>query len=168
MRHLISRFFAALLALVVPGWAQSEAPPYSKEQLDQLLAPVALYADSLLAQLLMAAAYPAQVAEAANWSAANPNVKGDAAVTKAEAQGWEPSVTSLVAFAQVLATMGQKPEWVQGPAPQQTVIVIEPAQPQGVYVPTYIPTVAYGAWPYPAYPRTTSRRRRATTSAMRC
>ena len=195
MRHLISRFFAALLALavVVPGWAQGEAPPYSKEQLDQLLAPVALYPDSLLTQLLMAATYPAQVAEAVTWSAANPNVKGDAAVTKAESQGWEPSVTSLVAFPQVLATMGQKPEWVQdlgdaflaqpqetmdavqrlrkaaqaagtlktteqqkvvvqNPTPQQTVIVIEPAQPQVVYVPTYNPTVVYGAWPYPAYP----------------
>ena len=99
--------------MAVPGWAQTEAPTYSKEQLDQLLAPVALYPDSLLTQVLMAATYPAQVAEAVTWSAAHPNDKGDAAVTKAESQGWEPSVTSLVAFPQVLATMGQKPEWVQ-------------------------------------------------------
>jgi hypothetical protein len=195
MRRLIARFFAALLALSValPGWAQDAAPAYSKEQLDQLLAPIALYPDSLLTQVLMAATYPAQVSEAVAWSKAHPNDKGDAAATKAESQGWEPSVTSLVAFPQVLATMGEKPEWVQdlgdaflaqpnetmdsvqrlrklaqdagqlksneqqkvtvqSPAPQQSVIVIEPAQPQVVYVPTYNPTVVYGAWPYPAYP----------------
>ena len=115
MGRLFRRFFAAVLAVAVavPGWAQGEAPTYSKEQLDQLLAPIALYPDSLLTQVLMAATYPAQVAEAVSWSAAHPNDKGDAAVTKAESQGWEPSVTSLVAFPQVLATMGQKPEWVQ-------------------------------------------------------
>jgi Protein of unknown function (DUF3300) len=195
MRHLISKFFAMLLAMTMalPGWAQGEAPTYSKEQLDQLLAPIALYPDSLLTQVLMAATYPAQVAEAVKWSAANPNEKGDAAASKAESLGWEPSVTSLVAFPQVLATMGQKPEWVQdlGDAflaqptdtmdsvqrlrklaqdagqlksneqqkvvvqqatPQQSVIVIEPAQPQVVYVPMYNPTVVYGTWPYAAYP----------------
>ncbi len=195
MGRLFRRFFVAVLAVAVavPGWAQAEAPTYSKEQLDQLLAPIALYPDSLLTQVLMAATYPAQVAEAVSWSAARPNDKGDAAVTKAESQGWEPSVTSLVAFPQVLATMGQKPEWVQdlgdaflaqptdtmdavqrlrlaaqaagqlksneqqkvvvqNPTPQQTVIVIEPAQPQVVYVPMYNPTVVYGTWPYPSYP----------------
>ena len=115
MRRLVSKFFAMLLALAValPGWAQGEAPTYSKERLDQLLAPIALYPDSLLTQVLMAATYPAEVAEAVKWSAAHPNEKGDAAATKAESMGWEPSVTSLVAFPQVLATMGQKPEWVQ-------------------------------------------------------
>ena len=195
MGRLLRRFLVAVLAVAVavPGWAQGEAPTYTKEQLDQLLAPIALYPDSLLTQVLMAATYPAQVAEAVSWSAARPNDKGDAAVTKAESQGWEPSVTSLVAFPQVLATMGQKPEWVQdlgdaflaqptdtmdavqrlrqaaqaagqlksneqqkvvvqNPTPQQSVIVIEPAQPQVVYVPMYNPTVVYGTWPYPSYP----------------
>jgi len=195
MSRLFTRWIAALLALAValPGWSQSDPPAFTKEQLDQLMAPIALYPDSLLTQVLMAATYPAQVTEAVTWSAANPNDKGDAAVTKAESQGWEPAVTSLVAFPQVLATMGQKPDWVQDvgdaflaqpedtmdavqrlrkmaqdagqlksneqqkvvveqPTPQQSVIVIEPAQPQVVYVPTYNPTVVYGAWPYPAYP----------------
>jgi hypothetical protein len=195
MRRLITRLLAVVLSMTValPGWTQSEAPTYSKEQLDQLLAPIALYPDSLLTQVLMAATYPAQVSEAVSWSASHPNDKGDAAVTKAESQGWEPAVTSLVAFPQVLATMGQKPEWVQdlgdaflaqpndtmdavqrlrkaaqaagqlksneqqkvvvqNPTPQQSVIVIEPAQPQVVYVPMYNPTVVYGAWPYPSYP----------------
>ncbi|MBN8494944.1 MAG: DUF3300 domain-containing protein, partial [Burkholderiales bacterium] len=115
MGRTIRKFLAALLALamVLPGWAQGSAPTYGKERLDQLLAPIALYPDALLTQVLMAATYPVQVTEAVKWSAANTNVKGDAAVTQAESQGWEPSVTSLVAFPQVLATMGQKPEWVQ-------------------------------------------------------
>jgi Protein of unknown function (DUF3300) len=115
MQRLILRFFAAVLGLCIAasGWAQGAGPTFSKERLDQLLAPIALYPDSLLTQVLMAATYPVQVAEAVKWSAARPNDKGDAAVTQAESQGWEPSVTSLVAFPQVLATMGQKPEWVQ-------------------------------------------------------
>ncbi len=53
-------------------WTQNDPPTFSKERLDQLLAPVALYPDSLLTQVLMAATYPAQVAEAVNWSASHP------------------------------------------------------------------------------------------------
>ena len=111
MGRLLRRFLVAVLAVAVaaPGWAQSEAPTYSKEQLDQLLAPIALYPDSLLAQVLMAATYPAQVAEAVSWSAAHPNDKGDAAVTKAESLGWEPSVTSLVAFPRCWPRWGRSP-----------------------------------------------------------
>jgi hypothetical protein len=61
----------------------------------------------------MASTYPADVALAVKWSKANPNDKGDAAVTKVANESWEPSVQSLVAFPQVLATMGEKPDWVQ-------------------------------------------------------
>jgi hypothetical protein len=115
MRRFFSRLLVAMLsiALALPGWTQTAEPTYSKEQLDQLLAPIALYPDSLLSQVLMASTYPADVAEAVKWSAAHPNDMGDAAVTKVQNEPWEASVQSLVAFPQVLATMGQKPEWVQ-------------------------------------------------------
>ena len=171
---------------------------YKNEQLDQMLAPVALYPDSLLSQLLMACTYPSDFAEATAWVNANQKASGDAAVKQVESKPWDPSVKSLVAFPQVLAQFGAQPDWVQkvGDAflaqpedvmaavqhlraqaqkagtlkttEQQKVIVeqappdsatqtptiiqIEPANPEVVYVPTYNPTVVYGSWPYPSYP----------------
>ena len=174
--------------------AAPAAAPISKEQLEQLLAPIALYPDSLLSQVLMAATYPADVADAAKWVKAHPDSKGDAAVKAVQDQSWDPSVQSLAAFPQVLDMMGGQPDWVQKvgdaflasskdvldavqrlrqkaqkagnlksseqqkviveqePTTQQTIIKVEPAQPETVYVPAYNPTVVYGAWPYPSYP----------------
>ncbi|AKJ29328.1 DUF3300 domain-containing protein [Caldimonas brevitalea] len=86
---------------------------FTQEELDQMLAPIALYPDTLLSQVLMASTYPAEVAEAAKWSKANPDKTGDAAVKAVESQTWDPSVKSLVAFPQVLTTMGAQPDWVQ-------------------------------------------------------
>lgn len=78
-----------------------------------MLAPVALYPDSLLSQILMASTYPSDVADAATWSKAHPKSQGDAAVKEVANQPWDPSVQSLVAFPQVLAQMQQQPDWVQ-------------------------------------------------------
>ena len=89
------------------------AQPFTAQQLDQLLAPVALYPDALLAQTLMAATYPLEVVEAARWSKANPVLKGDAALAAVKDKGWDVSVTSLVAFPQVLAMMNSKLDWTQ-------------------------------------------------------
>ncbi|UVE16575.1 DUF3300 domain-containing protein [Pseudomonas sp. LS44] len=86
---------------------------FSVEELDQMLAPLALYPDSLLAQVLMATTYPGNVADAVIWSKAHPDANGDAAVAQVANQPWDPSVQSLVAFPQVLATLGQDPAWVQ-------------------------------------------------------
>ncbi|MDH4609823.1 DUF3300 domain-containing protein [Pseudomonas sp. BN102] len=86
---------------------------FKPEELDQMMAPLALYPDSLLAQVLMAATYPGNVADAVAWSKAHPDVSGDAAVKQVANQPWDPSVQSLVAFPQVLATLGQDPAWVQ-------------------------------------------------------
>ncbi|MFC4706759.1 DUF3300 domain-containing protein [Paraburkholderia caffeinitolerans] len=93
--------------------ATQQAPHLSNEQLDSLTAPIALYPDALLAQVLMAATFPADVQAAAAWSKANPNAKGDDAVKAVSSQPWDPSVQSLVAFPQVLATMDSKPDWVE-------------------------------------------------------
>ena len=114
------RWLALALALALPGAtaAQAQAPqpsgkPFSKEQLDQMTAQVALYPDPLLSQVLMASTYPADVAEAAKWSRAHPDDKGDEAVEKVQDQPWDPSVQSLVAFPQVIIMMGEKPDWVK-------------------------------------------------------
>lgn len=116
MRNLIFgilRICTLALTLVPVLAPAQDAQPFSKEQIDQLVAPIALYPDTLLSQVLMAATYPADVADAAKWSKANPNQKGDDAVKAVDSQSWDPSVKALVAFPQVLAMMGEKPDWVQ-------------------------------------------------------
>jgi hypothetical protein len=105
------RFLAALL-LAFPAFAQAQRT-YSQPELDQMLAPIALYPDALLAQVLMAATYPAALSEAARWSRANPGLQGDDAVRAVEHEDWDPSVKSLVAFPQVLARMAENPGWTQ-------------------------------------------------------
>ncbi|MDN8615039.1 DUF3300 domain-containing protein [Variovorax ginsengisoli] len=191
-----TRMLAVMVSLLVSASlvTAQQAPTFSREQLDQMMAPIALYPDSLLSQVLMAATYPADVVDAAKWSKANSKQQGDAAVKAVQDKPWDPSVQSLVAFPQVIQMMGDQPDWTQNlgdaflasskdvldsaqrlrtkaqqqgslktteqqkviveqePQTQQTVIKIEPANPEVVYVPAYNPTVVYGAWPYPAYP----------------
>jgi hypothetical protein len=89
------------------------APTFKPEELDQMLAPVALYPDSLLSQVLMAATYPLEIVEAARWSKANPALKGDAAVTAVKDMDWDISVKSLVAFPQVLGQLNDHLDWTQ-------------------------------------------------------
>ncbi len=86
---------------------------FGQEALEQMVAPIALYPDPLLTQVLMAATYPGNVADAVAWAKAHPDATGDAAVKQVAQQPWDPSVQSLVAFPQVLDTLGQDPGWVQ-------------------------------------------------------
>ncbi|MFM0617104.1 DUF3300 domain-containing protein [Paraburkholderia nemoris] len=99
------------LAVPSAAYAQSAAK-LSNQQLDSLTAPIALYPDALLAQVLMAATFPQDVQAAAAWSKANSKLQGDDAVKAVASEPWDPSVQSLVAFPQVLATMASKPDWV--------------------------------------------------------
>ncbi len=89
------------------------APIFSPEQLDQMLAPIALYPDALLSQTLMAATYPSEVDEAARWSQANPGLRGSDAVNAVAGMDWDVSVKSMVAFPQVLAQMDNHLDWTQ-------------------------------------------------------
>ncbi len=210
MRKLLAisgnTLFAAMLCLLL-GTAQAQDETFSEAEMDQMMAPIALYPDALLAQILMAATYPADVANAVQWSKDNPDQDGDAAVEMVQDESWDPSVMSLVAFPQVLTMMGEQPDWVQNvgdafltdsegtmdtvqklrkkakdagnlettkqqkvtveeqpveeqaatettaaaPATKETIIIIEPADPQIIYVPAYNPTVIYGAWWWPHY-----------------
>ena len=93
--------------------ASDTAVAFSQPELEQMLAPIALYPDALLAQMLMAATYPLEVVEAARWSQANPDLQGDAAVRAVATQTWDASVKALVAFPQVLATMNDRLEWTE-------------------------------------------------------
>jgi len=86
---------------------------FTREELDQMMAPIALYPDALLAQILMASTYPGDVSDAVAWSNAHKDAKGEEAVKQVASQPWDPSVQSLVAFPQLLAVLGQDPKWVQ-------------------------------------------------------
>lgn len=90
-----------------------EQPAYTQQELDQILAPIALYPDALLSQILMASTYPLEVVQASRWIRANPGLKGDDAVRVVGNQDWDPSVKSLVAFPQILSMMDEKLDWTQ-------------------------------------------------------
>jgi Protein of unknown function (DUF3300) len=173
-----------------------QAAPYAQqtpEQLQQLVAPIALYPDSLVAQILAASTFPEQVVEADRWVQAHPDLKGEALGQAVDQEPWDPSVKALAAFPSVLGNMDKNLSWTSSlgdayynqqqdvmdavqvmrqraeaagnlkSTPQQTVttqgstVVIEPAEPDVVYVPAYDPWLVYGgpivAWPgwYP-YP----------------
>jgi hypothetical protein len=113
-RKLLALSTAALALAPFHGLrAQESNKPFTTEQLDQMLAPIALYPDALLSQVLMAATYPLEVVEAARWSQANPNLKGDAAVAAVKDKSWDVSVKSLVAFPQTLQMMSNQLDWTQ-------------------------------------------------------
>src|SRR5260221_6237585 len=96
-----------------PGTSAPAAQSFRNEELEQLAAPIALYPDALVAQILMASTYPLEVVEAARWSKANPKVKDKALEDAMQQQRWDPSVKSLSAFPQVLAMMDAKLDWTQ-------------------------------------------------------
>ncbi len=199
-----------------PASAASPYTPPTADQLEQMVAPIALFPDKLVAQVLAGSTYPDQITAANQWLAQNPSLKGDALQNAANQQPWDPSVKSLTAFPAVLSQMagniqwttalgeayvndpndvmnaiqvmrqraqqngnlktskqmavstvaratpapqvytneGDEPPVYAGPAviaPPPQTIVIEPTQPDVVYVPAYNPAVVYGA-PVPVYP----------------
>src|ERR1700733_452198 len=192
-----SLVLASVQASVQDGFAQAPAPAQAlqqnPQQLQQLVAPIALYPDGLVAQILAAASYPEQVVEAESWLEKHKNLTGEKLGKEVNKQHWDASVKAMTQFPAVLANMNQNLAWTselgdayvnQGVAlnqaiqtmrqraqqagnlkttPQETVtnnnktIVIQPAQPEIVYVPQYDPWLVYGdplaVWPgwYP-YP----------------
>jgi hypothetical protein len=115
MKQFAKWMLVHALALVISCTAAiaQERPAFSQAQLDQMLAPVALYPDALLSQILMASTYPLEVVQAARWSRANPGYRGEDAVRAVESMDWDPSIKSLVAFPQVLARLDERLEWTQ-------------------------------------------------------
>ena len=92
----------------------AQVPPYTQqtpEQLQQLVAPIALYPDSLVAQILAGATFPEQVVEADRWVQAHPDLKGDALGQAVDQQPWDPSVKALAAFPSVLGNMDKNLSW---------------------------------------------------------
>src|SRR5215831_16813774 len=162
----------------------AQTGPFKTDTVDQMVAPIALYPDSLLAQILMAAGNPAQLKELDKWLKDNSKLKGTALQDQAVKDGFDPSLVALVLFPQVITTMAKEMDWTTKlgqtfmsdrsavfasiqklraqaqkvgtlkDSPQQNVetkttsggdqvIVIEPANPQVVYVPQYNTTTVY-------------------------
>ena len=105
-------FAAAAFAQTPPAAtsaaASTDKPPLKQEELEQLLAPIALYPDALVSQILMASTYPLEIVEASRWLKQNQSLKGDALGKALEAQTWDASVKSLVNFPQVLDMLNEK------------------------------------------------------------
>jgi len=163
----------------------------SSEQLDSLVAPVALYPDSLLGQVLVASTYPLEIVELSQWLQNHKNLKPNEVTKAVENQSWDPSVQAMAAFPDVVKNMTENIGWTndlgnaflaqQADVMQavqrmrtkamnagklqttqqqtvetqtvgsQSVVVIEPASPDVVYVPAYDPLAVWGApvYPYP-------------------
>ena len=108
-----------LLLAAPPGGIMAQSPEsggqmiFRQEELDQMLAPIALYPDELLVQVLMAATYPLEVVRASRWVKANPNLRGDQLAAALEQEDWDPSVKSLANFPSVLQMMNDRLEWTQ-------------------------------------------------------
>src|SRR5882762_3871266 len=162
------------------------------EQLEALVAPIALYPDALLANMLAAATYPLEVVEADRWIKEKKSLKGDALRVEVDKKSWDDSVKALTATPSILDMMSDKLDWTKslGDAmlaqqaelmdaiqrlrekarannklssnkqqkvtvkqqESKQVIVIEPTDPNTMYVPYYEPAAVYGAWPYAEYP----------------
>jgi uncharacterized membrane protein YgcG len=103
------------LFMAAPTWLfaqdQAKEKKFKQEELDQMLAPIALYPDELLVQMLVASTYPLEIALADRWAKENKALKGDQLTAALEKQDWDPSVKSLVNFPQVLAMMNEKLDW---------------------------------------------------------
>jgi len=100
-------------AAAPPAGATQGAPVNKQQELDQLLAPIALYPDALIAQILMASTYPLEVVEAARWTKEHPNVKDKALEDEMQKQTWDESVKALTAVPQVLKHMNENLSWTQ-------------------------------------------------------
>jgi len=199
-RFCIAAICCAVLIVPGSGLADSEtASTVPPEQLDSLVAPIALYPDPLLAQVLVASTYPLEIMQLQQWLTKNSALEGDALVDAVAEQPWDPSIQSMAAVPDALERLANDIQWTtelgnaflaqQGDVmdavqrmrqkakdngalesseqqkvetvvvEETTVIVVESADPEVVYVPSYSPTVVYGppvyAYPpiyYPPYP----------------
>lgn len=185
------RFTAQAESFGPTGQSNEQQQPvqHLPQELQQLVAPIALYPDALVAQVLAASTYPTEIVEADRWMQSHSNLRGEELAKNVDKQSWDPSVKALTQFPSVLENMDKNLSWVSslGDAyanQQQDVtdavqamrqqahkagqlnsneqekvttqgktIIIEPANPEVVYVPAYDPWLVYGEpiVPYPGW-----------------
>jgi uncharacterized protein DUF3300 len=113
LRTALAWLFLGMVLLPPPPGAEDVPKPFKPEELDQLVAPIALHPDALVAQILMASTYPLEVVQAARLVKDKPDLKGDQLNDALKQYAWDDSVKSLVFFPQVLAMMNEKLDWLQ-------------------------------------------------------
>lgn len=116
MKKLILQLGQALavcVLLVSQSMASQTSDSWSAAELDQMLAPVALYPDTVLTHVLIAATYPLEVVQASRWVKDNPGLSAENAVRAVEDKNWDPSVKALVAFPQLLERLSNDLDWTQ-------------------------------------------------------
>src|SRR5258705_8613735 len=186
LKHSLA-FVVLCCSLAFATGAFAQAAPLPSEQDQQLVAPIALYPDSLVAQILAASTNPTEIVQAWRWMQQHSGLQGQQLADAVDQQPWDPSVKALTQFPSVLENMNSNLSWTSAlgdayvngsqdvlvavqvlrqqaqasgrlmSTTQQTVstqgqtIVIEPVDPQLVYVPAYDPWLVYGA-PLAAYP----------------
>jgi hypothetical protein len=201
-RSLLALLCSVLLVIGDPGVyaqpsTQDAAPPEQAEakipndQLDSLVAPIALYPDPLLAQVLAASTYPLEIIQLQQWLQQHKDLKDQALVDAVKKQDWDPSVQAMAPLPDALKQLAENVKWttdlgnaflaqqadvmdavqrMRGKAKDagnlksteqqkvetkvvesKSVVVIEQANPEVIYVPSYNPTVVYGppVYPYP-------------------
>ena len=114
MRNILLVLSMALTSITVaqPSYAQEEIQ-ISQAELDQILAPIALYPDTLLSHILIGATYPLEIIQADRWAQANKSLSSDEILQRAEQQDWDPSIQALTAFPDVLQKMSENLDWTQ-------------------------------------------------------
>ena len=113
MTHLLRLTLSWIAFFVLAAATVAPAQSLSPDQLDLLVAPIALFPDDLLSQVLMASAYPLEVVEADRWQQSNPNLTESERERRLRSRTWDPSVTSLTAFPDVLHQMSLNLEWTE-------------------------------------------------------
>jgi hypothetical protein len=186
LRLVVTLVLSLGLSLGVRAETVDKADLIPADQLEQLVAPIALYPDALIAQILMASTYPLDVVQANRWLGDQEGIEGEALQTAVDQEEWDDSVKALVFFPSVLGFMSDNLDWTQdlgdavlaqqgeltdtiqrlrGEADKAgalqsneaqrvekagDTIIIQPAQPEVVYVPTYDPVKVYGQESPPA------------------
>jgi len=188
---LLLQFTTQAGAYVPASQSDPPGPPQtvqqSAQELQQLVAPIALYPDALVAQVLAASTYPTEIVEADRWMQSHPDLKGEKLGNEVDKQPWDPSVKALTQFPSVLENMDKNLSWTsslgdayanqpqdvmdavqamrqqaqkaghlnsngqENVTTQDNTIIIQPADPDEVYVPMYDPWLVYG-YPIVAYP----------------
>jgi uncharacterized membrane protein YgcG len=170
---------------------EASAPPIPNDQLDALVAPIALYPDPLLSQVLVASTYPLEIIQLQQWMAQHKDLKGDALTTAVQKEDWDPSIQAMAVLPDAVKQLAENIKWTTDlgnaflaqqadvmdavqrmrmkaknagnlksteqqkvevqTVESKTVVVIQQANPQVVYVPSYNPVIVYGppVYPYP-------------------
>src|SRR6202047_2587738 len=90
---------------------EQDAPKIPNDQLDSLVAPIALYPDPLVSQILVASTYPLELVQAYQWMQRNPGLSGPALTQAAQEQNWDPSIQALVIFPEVMKRLTEDVTW---------------------------------------------------------